>query len=258
MNTIHMIILSIIEGITEFLPISSTGHLILATKLLHIPENDFSKSFDIFIQLGAIMAVVSLYFSRIRKDPMLLKPICIAFLPTGILGVIFYKLIKMYLFGNDTIVVLMLAGVGAILIALESFWAKNQPKKSSTLTTLSTYQLLTIGFFQSFSMVPGVSRAAATIVGGMLVGLPRKEAVEFSFLLAVPTMAAATGLDLLKSAHSFTANELLLLGVGFMISWLTAFIVIKAFIKFVANTTLIPFGYYRIAIACLYWIIISV
>jgi len=258
MNIIHMVILSVIEGITEFLPISSTGHLILATKLLHIPENDFSKSFDIFIQLGAIMAVVSLYFRRIYKEPMLIKSILIAFLPTGILGIIFYKMIKTYLFGNDVIVICMLASVGALLIILEKYWIKHPQKKTTTLMTLSTRDLLSIGLFQSFSMVPGVSRAASTIVGGMLTGLHRKEAVEFSFLLAVPTMAAATGLDILKSAHAFTTYEYMLLGIGFMIAWITAFVVIKAFIRFVTNSTFIKFGYYRIAIALLYWAFVLV
>lgn len=258
MNSLHVLILSIIEGITEFLPVSSTGHLILATKLLHIPESDFSKSFDIFIQLGAIMAVVSLYFARIRKEPMIIKPILIAFLPTGVLGVVFYKIIKSYLFGNDMVVVLALGGVGALLIMLERYWKKHPISKNTTIMTLKTKDLLTIGFFQSFSMVPGVSRAASTIVGGMLTGLNRKEAVEFSFLLAVPTMAAATGLDLLKSAHNFTANELVLLGAGFLISWITAFLVIKTFIRMVANATFTGFGYYRIAIAMLYWLIVTV
>lgn len=257
MNAIHVVILSIIEGITEFLPVSSTGHLILATKLLHVPASEFSKSFDIFIQLGAIMAVVSLYFSRIRKEPMLIKPIFIAFLPTGILGVIFYKIIKSYLFGNDMLVVYMLAGVGALLIGLERYWAKHPTTKHATIMTLPTKDLLSIGLFQSFSMIPGVSRAASTIVGGMLMGLNRKEAVEFSFLLAVPTMAAATVLDLLKSAHSFTQNELMLLAAGFVISWIVAFLVIKTFIRVVTNATFVGFGYYRIAIALLYWIIVS-
>ncbi len=258
MNIFHVFVLSIIEGVTEFLPVSSTGHLILAAKLLAIPESDFSKSFDIFIQLGAIMAVVSLYFARIRKEPMIIKPILIAFLPTGILGIVFYKIIKSYLFGNDTVVVLMLAGVGALLIGLEWYWKKHPAKTHATIMTLRTKDLLTIGLFQSMSMIPGVSRAASTIVGGMLSGLHRKEAVEFSFLLAVPTMAAATGLDLLKSAHTFTPNEIALLSMGFILSWAIAFLVIKTFIRVVANATFVGFGYYRIAIALLYWLIVTV
>lgn len=258
MNAFHVLILSVIEGVTEFLPVSSTGHLILATKLLHIPETDFSKSFDIFIQLGAIMAVVSLYFVRIQKEPMIIKPIIIAFLPTGILGVVLYKIIKSYLFGNDMVVISMLAGVGALLIMLERYWKKHPAAHDATIMTLKPKELITIGFFQSFSMIPGVSRAASTIVGGMLTGLNRKEAVEFSFLLAVPTMAAATGLDLLKSGHTFTQNELMILGGGFCISWIVAYLVIKTFIRIVAHSTFETFGYYRIAVALLYWMIVSV
>lgn len=259
MNLVHTVVLSIIEGITEFLPVSSTGHLILASKLLHIPESDFTKSFEIFIQLGAIMAVVSLYFKRVVKDPAFIRPIIIAFLPTGILGVLFYKLIKTYLLGSDMVVVSMLISIGALLILLERHWSLHpRPAPTKTLLTLDTKTLLTIGLFQSCSMVPGVSRAAATIVGGMMSGLSRKDAVEFSFLLAVPTMAAATGLDLVKSAHAFTTSQIMLLALGFAISWMTALVVIKLFIRFVTRVTFTGFGVYRIIAGMLYWLIASV
>ena len=258
MNILQTVVLSIIEGITEFLPVSSTGHLILASTLLHIPETDFVKSFEIIIQLGAIMAVISLYFHRIFREPKLMKPIAIAFLPTGILGVLLYKPIKTYLLENEAVVVSALVGVGAVLILLERYWKTHPRKNTNTLLTLDTKSLLVIGLFQSCSMVPGVSRAAATIVGGMVSGLRRKDAVEFSFFLAVPTMAAATGLDLLKSAHSFSVSELGLLTIGFGISWMTALLVIKAFIRFVTHATFTNFGIYRIVIGVLYWAIISV
>lgn len=257
MEIIHVVFLSVIEGITEFLPISSTGHLILASKLLGIPTTEFTKSFDIFIQLGAIMAVVSLYFRRVLSEPKIIKPIIIAFIPTGILGVLLYKTIKTYLLNNDMVVVAALAGVGLILIGLEWYWKSHPQKHTATLTTLSVKTLITIGLFQSFSMIPGVSRAGATIVGGMLSGLSRKDAVELSFLLAVPTMAAATGLDLLKNAHAFTPGELVMLATGFVVSWITAFIVIKGFIRFVTTSTFTGFGIYRIIVAGLYWTIIS-
>lgn len=257
MEIIHVVFLSIIEGITEFLPVSSTGHLILASKLLGIPATEFTKSFDIFIQLGAIMAVVSLYFRRILGEPKIIKPIFIAFLPTGVLGVLLYKTIKTHLLNNDMVVVAALAGVGLVLIAIEWYWRAHPQKNTATLMTLSTKTLITIGLFQSFSMIPGVSRAGATIVGGMLSGLSRKDAVELSFLLAVPTMAAATGLDLLKNAHAFTPGELGILATGFVVSWITAFIVIKGFIRFVTKSTFTGFGIYRIIVAGIYWTIIS-
>ena len=258
MNIIHTIILAAIEGITEFLPVSSTGHLILVSKMLQIPESDFVKSFEIFIQLGAIMAVVSLYMKRLIKEPGLLRPTVIAFIPTGLLGVLFYKLIKTYLLSNDIVVVAALIVVGAVLIALERYWAAHPAGSSKTILTLNTKSLLTIGLFQSLSMVPGVSRSAATIVGGMLSGLKRKDAVEFSFFLAVPTMAAATGLDLLKSARSFTLPEISTLMLGFVISWITALFVIKAFIRFVAHATFTNFGIYRILAGLFYWVMMTV
>lgn len=257
MSILHAIILSIVEGVTEFLPVSSTGHLILATKILGITETDFTKSFDIFIQLGAIMAVTTLYVARILHEPKLIKLTLIAFIPTGILGAVSYKFIKAYLLGNDMVVVATLGGVGFLLILLEQYWSTHPLTTKKTVTSLSVRQLIAIGVFQSFSMVPGVSRAAASIVGGMSMGLSRKDAVEFSFLLAVPTMTAATGLDLLQSAHAFTSHEVSLLTIGFIVSWATAFVVIKAFIRFVERSTFVGFGIYRITVALLYLLSVS-
>ncbi len=258
MSLFQAVLLSLIEGITEFLPVSSTGHLILASKLLSIPETEFVKSFEIFIQLGAIMAVVSLYIKKIIQAPNTLVPIVIAFAPTAVLGFIFYKIIKTYLFGNDIVVIAALGGVGLLLILLERYWKHRPQKTTRTFASLTPRESLFIGLSQSASMIPGVSRAAATIVGGMTVGLTRKEAVEFSFLLAVPTMAAATGLDLVKSARSFTSQEFLLLLLGFIVSWITALFVIKAFVRFVANATFTGFGIYRIAVAIIYGLLIFV
>lgn len=258
MSIFHVIILAIIEGITEFLPISSTGHLILASKLLHIPASNFVKSFEIFIQLGAIMAVVSLYLNRVIKNSKLIKNICIAFLPTGIFGLLLYKVVKTYLLSNDIVVVITLASIGAILILLEWFFRKHPPKESTSIQNSPAPKLLSIGVFQSLSMIPGVSRSGATIVGGMLTGLSRKEAIEFSFLLAVPTMVAATGLDLLQSSSSFSINEYGLLALGFVIAWITAVIVVKAFITYVSQVSFTGFGIYRIVIALLYWVFVIV
>ncbi len=256
MNILQAIILSVVEGITEFLPVSSTGHLILVTKLLGIAETEFVKSFEIFIQLGAIMAVVSLYWQLIVKKPQLIKPLLIAFIPTGILGLVFYKIVKTYLLGNDVLVVVTLAGIGLVLIALEYYWKSHPPKSDKTSLTLSPMKLITIGLFQSLAMVPGVSRSASTIIGGMFMGLSRTDAVEFSFLLAVPTMAAATGLDLVKSVHTLTHGNLLILAVGFIVSWIVAAIVIRAFLNFVKHATFTGFGIYRVLAAAVYWLMI--
>ena len=160
--------------------------------------------------------------------------------------------------GNDIVVVASLAVVGLVLILLEKYWAEHPPKATKSIETLSIRELVTIGIFQSFSVIPGVSRAAATIVGGMNSSLSRADAVEFSFLLAVPTMAAATGLDLIKSGHFFSRSELTMLAVGFIASWIVAAFAIRAFLRFVRTGTFTGFGIYRIIVAVIYVIVRSV
>jgi undecaprenyl-diphosphatase len=250
----HAIILSIVEGITEFLPISSTGHMILVGKILTIPQTEFLKSFEIIIQLGAILAVFLMYFKLIRQKKNMWKPILIAFIPTGIFGLTLYKLIKGYLLGSSLVVVISLFLGGLFLLFFETYFVKNQ--NGIAIEQLTIKQSVVIGLFQSISMIPGVSRAAATIVGSMLVGLDRKTAVEFSFLLAIPTMAAATGLDLVKNGFSFSPNEYFLLAVGFIGAFITAWFAVKTFLRFVQNHTFVPFGVYRIIIAILFFVFV--
>lgn len=252
MTLFQAIILSVIEGITEFLPISSTGHMILAGHLLQIPDTEFTKSFEIFIQLGAILAVVVLYTKTIILNKKILTQVIAAFIPTAIIGFVLYKFIKHYLLGNPWVVVVSLFIGGVILIALEYFRKENTDEKTD-LKHLTTKKSLIIGLSQSLSVIPGISRAAATVVGGQLLGLSRVAAVEFSFLLAIPTMAAATGLDLVKSnALTFTPSEWGLLGVGSVVSFITALFVVKFFLKYIQHHTFIPFGIYRIVLAVLY------
>lgn len=252
MNLFHALILSIIEGITEFLPVSSTGHLILASSLLHIPQTEFVKSFEIIIQMGAICAVILLFSKSLlqAKSKKLLINLLLAFIPTAILGFTLYKYIKHYLIGSSFITVISLFLGGLILIGFEKFF---KVEKQKTVENLTPLQSIYIGLGQSVSMIPGVSRAAATIVGGMLCGLSRRQAVEFSFYLAVPTMFAATGLDLIKSQFSFTYYEYILLAVGFIGAFLTALIAIKFLLNFIQKNTFIPFGVYRIVLALLFW-----
>ncbi|MBU1327373.1 undecaprenyl-diphosphatase UppP [Patescibacteria group bacterium] len=255
MNFLHALVLSAIEGITEFLPVSSTGHLILASKILAIKTDEFSKSFDIIIQLGAILSIVMLYFQYVWKHPKVMKPVLIAFIPTGVIGLILYKFIKTYLLDNPTIVVvsLILGGIG--LIVLEKFYTGK--KTYFKLENISVQHAILIGLGQSLSIIPGISRAGATIASGMLLGLSRKDSIEFSFLLAVPTMTAATGLDLVKNIHSFTTTDLQLLLVGFIGAWITALVVVKTFLKYVRTKSLIPFGIYRIAAALAFWLLVK-
>jgi len=248
MNILHTIILSIIEGITEFLPISSTGHMILASTLLKIQETDFVKSFEIIIQLGAILAVLILYWKKLLLNKKTLINVFIAFLPTAVVGLILYKFIKNVLLGNPWIVVWSL-GIGGVLLILLEIFHKDQSIEKGTIADMTPVQSFIIGCIQSLSVIPGVSRAAATIAGAMLTGMKRAEAVEFSFLLAIPTMAAATGLDFVKSAKHFTGSQYEMLGLGFVVAFLTALIVVQWFIGFVKKYTFIPFGIYRIIIA---------
>jgi undecaprenyl-diphosphatase len=249
MNILHAIILSVVEGITEFLPISSTGHMILASTLLKIAETDFVKSFEIIIQLGAILAVLLLYWKKLLTNKDTFIRVAIAFVPTAIVGLVLYKFIKNVLLGNPWIVVWSLGIGGILLILLEKFHTEKQ-KNMSLITAFI------IGIAQSLSIIPGVSRAAATIVGAMLLGVKREKAVEFSFLLAIPTMAAATGLDLIKSGRHFTGNQYELLAIGFIGAFITALVTVKWFIGFVKTHSFIPFGIYRILVALAFYFLI--
>lgn len=247
MTIFHAIILGIVEGLTEFLPISSTGHLILTSYFLRIPDAEFVKSFEIIIQLGAILAVVVLYF-RSFLNIGILKKLAVAFIPTGIIGLLLYKILKTYFLGSTSIVAWSLFIGGIVLIAFE-LYIRRAPVPYDEIENMSYRQAFGIGLFQAAAIIPGVSRSAATIVGGMILGMSRVAIVEFSFLLAVPTMAAATGLDLVKSASAFSAADAFMLAVGFVVSFVVAIVAISYFLRYVRSHTFIPFGIYRIVVA---------
>ena len=247
----HTIILGIVEGITEFLPISSTGHLILTADILHIQQSEFLKSFEIIIQLGAILAVVALYWRSLFTSKETIKRLIVAFIPTAIVGLLFYKTIKQYLLSDSTLVVwtLLLGGLG--LIIFEHIY-KEKETATGEISKISYKQSFIIGLFQSVALIPGISRAAATIIGGLLLGLKRRTIVEFSFLLAVPTMAAASGLDLIKNAGQFSRDQFGFLALGLTISFITALFSIKWLLRFIKNHTFTSFGIYRIAVAVIF------
>jgi len=257
MDLIHAIILGIVEGLTEFLPVSSTGHLILASDLLGIAQTDFVKSFEVVIQLGAILAVVALYFRRLLTDRETLKRVAVAFLPTAFVGLALYRFIKRMFDSPMTVVITLF--VGGIIIILFERWLKG--RKVALLETGSsemTYkQALLIGLFQSIAVIPGVSRSGATIIGGLSLGLSRTAITEFSFLLAVPVMAAATGLDLLKSAGSFSSADLPVLGIGFLVSFVVALFAVKTFLRFVKTHSFTGFGIYRIVAAAAFLLFVT-
>ena len=255
MNFLHVVILGIVEGITEFLPVSSTGHMMLTAKLLNINQSEFIKSFEIAIQLGAILSVVVLYFDRLAKNLQIIKRLLVAFLPAAVMGLLLYKLIKKYLLANNEVVLISLFVGGIFLIIFELFH-REKDSAIEELAGISYKQALFIGFFQSLGMIPGVSRSAATIIGGLVVGLKRKTIVEFSFLLAIPTMLGATALDLFKNAHYFKPDQFISLGAGFVISFFVAIASIKFLLGFINRHSFISFGIYRVIVALLFWFIV--
>lgn len=256
MNLLETLILSIVEGITEFLPISSTGHLILASNLLNIPQTEFVKSFEIIIQFGAILAIVVIYFKKLvlSLNWDLYKKILIAFLPTIFFGLFAYDYIKQYLIGNSVVVIWSLLIGGIVMLLFEKLF---KPNIRYTIYNIPTIQLIAVGLMQCLSMIPGVSRAFATIFGGVVVGMKRQEATEFSFFLAIPTMLGASALDLYKTDLSvWTSSDIKFLVLGFVFSFLTAYIVVKWLIKFVQNHNFNVFGWYRIGLALIFILLV--
>ena len=253
MSLLHAIIIGIVEGVTEFLPISSTAHMILAGRVLGLAESEFLKSFEIIIQLGAILAVVVLYWRRLLDWSVLTKA-AVAFLPTGVIGLTVYRLVKGYLLGNVAVVLLALLVGGVALLAFERFGARAGDDEEVDMSQITYKRALLIGLFQSLAMVPGVSRSAATIVGGSLIGVSKRTIVEFSFLLAIPTMAAATGLELIKGYEALLGN-FDVLAVGFVVSFVTALLAIKSFLGYIKRRSFAAFGWYRIALAVAYFLV---
>lgn len=262
MTILQTIILGVVEGITEFLPISSTGHMILVSRLMGIADSDFLKSFEIIIQFGSILAVVVLYWKKLFSGVDVYKKILTAFLPTAIIGFLLYKVLKNYLLSNDMLVIWVLGLGGVVLILFEIWHKKNIYHKNESFQNLSIQEIsykksFIVGLVQSLAIIPGVSRSGATIVGGLAMGISRETIVEFSFLLAIPTMAAATGYDLLKSAHSFSSSQIYLLILGFIVSFIVAMATIKWFIGYVKSHSFISFGVYRIIVAVLFWVLLA-
>ena len=254
------LILSLVEGVTEFLPVSSTGHMILASQWLGVTQTEFLKSFEIMIQLGAILAVVGMYFVRLWNDWESVKKILVGFLPTGIAGALLYSFIKTYLLGNSAIVVGALFLGGVVMIVVERNRKETgKPARNAShsyaggeKSQLTYTRALAVGSYQILSMIPGVSRSMATILGGMKVGLSRVAATEFSFMLAIPTMAAATGMDILKMGWQYTDYEIMLLGVGMLGAFLSALLTVRWLLGFVRHHSFVGFGVYRIGLAILF------
>lgn len=256
MDIYHVVVLSIVEGVTEFLPISSTAHLILTSHVLKIPKTTFLTTFEISIQLGAIAAVIYLYADKILKNKGLLLKSFIGFIPTGILGLTLYKYIKTLLI-DPFIPVIMLFMGGVAIILIEKYIDKKELTKASckSIEKMPYKDALWIGLIQSVSMIPGVSRAAASIFGGIFLKYKRQDAVEFSFLLAIPTMLTATAFDLLNEASNLTSHQQLMIVLGMIFSFISALIVIKWLIRYIKNNNFTLFGYYRILLSIIYYLL---
>jgi undecaprenyl-diphosphatase len=241
-SLLQALILGIVEGLTEFLPISSTGHLILAGELIGANDERWNV-FNIVIQTGAMLAIVWEYRARFfRVDIVLYRNLFIAFLPAAVFGLLFSKFIKSYLFHAVPVAVAFIVG-GVIILFVEK--SSFKPRIEST-RAMSWLDALKVGFAQCFALIPGTSRSGATIIGGMLFGLSRKAATEFSFFLAVPTLMAAGAYDLFKHRALFSANDLPMFGVGSVAAFVSAFVVIRWLIRYVATHDFRPFAWYRI------------
>ena len=253
MDIISAIILAIIEGATEFLPVSSTGHLILAAAILNVPQTDFVKSFELSLEFASILSVVISYW-RLLLDWKILKRLAVAFTPTGIVGLLLYRVFKEVLLGNQQIVLWALFLGGAFLALFELLY-----RERSTIDDLSRIpykHCLLIGLCQTISIIPGVSRSAPTIIGGLALGMKRKTIVLLSFLLAVPTMIAASGFDLINTAGTFSSSQVSILLIGFVTSFFVALAAIRLFLGYVGKHNFIPFGIYRIVLVVMFYLFV--
>ncbi len=252
MNWMHAVIFGVVEGLTEFLPVSSTGHLILTAKLMGLQQTEFIKSFEIAIQLGAILAVVLIYWRVLWSNFQTAGKVLAAFIPTAGIGLVLYKWIKSVLLEKESVVLWALLIGGVVIILFDRFFKENK-SGAQDASRISYKQAIIIGVCQSLAVIPGVSRSASSIIGGLSLGLTRKMIVEFSFLLAIPTILAATVLDLTKTSLSFTSNEWGLLAIGGFVSFVVAILSIQFFLKYIQKHSFAVFGYYRIILAVLFW-----
>ncbi|HEU5275194.1 MAG TPA: undecaprenyl-diphosphate phosphatase [Xanthobacteraceae bacterium] len=253
-DIIKAVVLGIIEGFTEYLPVSSTGHLLLVEHFFGFGDKDFGNTFAILIQFGAILALLSIYFTRLlglatgfftdARDRRFVLGILLAFLPAAVIGAALHDFIKTVLF-NPWIVCVSLVVGGVVLVWLESLSLK---PRYHDVTTFSMPMYLGIGICQCMAMIPGVSRSGATIVSAMLLGADRRAAAEFSFWLAMPTMAGAFALDLLKSRHDLSSNGAVLIAIGFAVSFIFGWIVVKTFLGYVSRHGFMVFAWWRLIV----------
>jgi undecaprenyl-diphosphatase len=250
-------IMGVVEGLTEFLPVSSTGHLILTQSLLGLPDSEVMKAFEVAIQPGAILAILIVYWQLISRtlgtlttnanSRRLVTNIIVGFLPAALIGFAIHKKITQYLFNGPVVAGAFIVG-GLIILWVES--RKERAVRISHIDEMTTLDALKVGFCQCFGMIPGTSRSGSTIIGGLLVGLSRPVATEFSFFLAIPTLIGASVLEVFKVRHELAGNlhdYLPMFAVGFVVSFLAAWVCVRWLLRYVSTHTFIPFAWYRIA-----------
>ncbi len=247
---LNSFVLGIVEGITEFLPISSTAHLILASHFLHMPQSTLQKFFEVFIQSGAIIAVIIMYFKKLWQEKIQFN-ILLSFIPTAVVGFLLYKVIKGVFFASNLLIIIALFVGGIIFLILEILIKKNKIKLTKSIESINFKQALLIGLLQSLAILPGISRAGAVMVAMMFMGYKRDESAVYSFLLAIPTVLAASVFDLYKvrGLISFYTSDTTYLFIGLITAFITAYISVKWLISYLKKNSLSPFGIYRIALA---------
>jgi len=251
MTIFNAAILGLVEGITEFLPISSTAHLIFTSKILNIPQSDFQKFFDVFIQSGAILAVVFLYIHYVLNNKEIVKKALVSFLPTAVAGFLLYTIIKKVFFETNLLIIGSLVTMGLVFFVIEFLIKKKHLKLTRDLGKINYFQAFVIGLAQALAVVPGVSRSGIVMVAMMAMGYKRDESAQYSFLLAVPTILMASLYDFYKMRQTlvFTTNNFVVLGVGFAVSFITAYLAMKWLIAYLKKNSLVIFGIYRLLLA---------
>lgn len=248
MTLFQSIILGIVEGITEFLPVSSTFHLIWTSNVLSIPQSEFVKLFEVFIQGGAILAVVFMYWQELLNNFSLFKKLIVSFIPTAFVGFALYKVIKGVFFESTITMLVIFVIVGIIFLLVEYLIKKGNLSVKREIDTLTYKEAFMVGLYQSLAVMPGVSRAGSVMVGMMCMGIRREHAAKYSFMLAIPTILAASGLDMLKMRNVVlaNANHIDILAMGFVTAAISAFIVVKWLISYLQSNSLVVFGWYRV------------
>jgi undecaprenyl-diphosphatase len=263
-DLIKAAVLGVVEGLTEFLPVSSTGHLLMLQRFLGFSDDDFGKTFVVLIQLGAILAILSIYFHKLWRlflgmvsDPAsrnFVIGVLVAFLPAALIGAAAHSLIKTYLFNVWVVCFTLIAG-GAVLLWVDQLELK--PRYRDVMQ-FSLPMCLIIGICQCFAMIPGVSRSGATIVSAMLLGADKRSAAEFSFFLAMPTMAGAFTLDLIKNHDQLTSNNVVLVAIGFACSFVAGYIVVKTFLDYVSRHGFGLFAWWRVIVGSIGLVLLAI